>query len=131
MPHLELSPQQVNLLVDVFLLGNEVQASEETAAVVRLIKQVRPAECGLAVVESWQLIRAGRLAQARQLLEDADAATPSQPMLKALLALCLLSQNDSLWQSYLDELRFMQADDEVQAMVRTLEAFSQDNVLLN
>lgn len=131
MPHLELSPQQVNLLVDVFLLGNEVQASEETASVVRLIKQVRPTECGLAVVESWQLIRAGRLAEARQLLEDADAATPSQPMLKALLALCLLSQNDSLWQSYLDELRFMQADDEVQAMVRTLEAFSQDNVLLN
>jgi thioredoxin-like negative regulator of GroEL len=126
MPNLELSPKQVNMFVDVFLLGNEIGANEDTSAVVRLIKQLRPAEYRLVVVEAWQLIRAQDFITARQLLEQADAANPKQPMLKVLLAFCLLSQGDSLWQSYLEDIRYLQASEEVQTIARTLEEFAQN-----
>ena len=82
MTQLALSQQQVNLFVDIFLLGNELNASEDTSAVVRLIKHVRPNEYNLVIVEAWQLIREQKFFSARQLLEDADAAHPKQAMLK-------------------------------------------------
>jgi thioredoxin-like negative regulator of GroEL len=126
MTQLALSQQQVNLFVDIFLLGNELKASEDTSAVVRLIKYVRPNEYSLVVVEAWQLIRAQEFVSARQLLEDADAANPKQAMLKVLLAFCLLSQGDSLWRSYLDEVRYLPASDDVLTMVRTIEEFAEN-----
>ena len=126
MTQLALSQQQVNLFVDIFLLGNELNASEDTSAVVRLIKHVRPNEYNLVIVEAWQLIREQNFSSARQLLEDADAANPKQAMLKTLLAFCLLSQGDSLWRSYLDEVQYLPASDDVLTMVRTLEEFAQN-----
>jgi thioredoxin-like negative regulator of GroEL len=126
MTQLALSQQQVNLFVDVFLLGNELNAAEDTSAVVRLIKHVRPNEYSLVIVEAWQLIRAQEFAIARQLLEEADNTHPKQAMLKTLLAFCLLSQGDSLWRSYLEEAQTLSANEDVSTMVRTLEEFAQN-----
>jgi thioredoxin-like negative regulator of GroEL len=126
MTQLALSRQQMNLFVDVFLLGNELHAADDTSAVVRLLKRVCPGEYSLVVVEAWQLIRSRQFTAARPLLEEADAANPKQPMLKALLAFCLLAQGDSLWRSYLDEVHSLPPNDDVQTIVRTLEEFAQN-----
>jgi thioredoxin-like negative regulator of GroEL len=126
MSHPELSTKQVDLFVDLFMLGNELDALGETSSLVRLVKKVRPHEYRLVVVEAWQLIRARYFPAARAMLEAADIANPGEPMLKVLLALCLMSQGDSLWRSYLDEVQYLPANEDVRTMVQTLEEFAQN-----
>jgi thioredoxin-like negative regulator of GroEL len=121
MSTLELNPKLVNMFIDIFLLGNQVQSHTDTGTIVRLIKQARPNEYNLAVIEGWQLIGAKDYVAARQLLEDADSANPEKPMFKALLAFCLMLQGESMWQSYAREVSELPPDEDALAVVRVLE----------
>jgi thioredoxin-like negative regulator of GroEL len=122
----EIPPKQIDQFVDLFMLGNELNAFDETASLARLVMKLKPEAHRLVAVEAWQLIRASKFPAAREMLEAADAANPREPMLKALLALCLMSQGDSLWQAYLEELRCLPAQDETQTIARVLEEFVQN-----
>jgi thioredoxin-like negative regulator of GroEL len=125
MSTIELNPQLVNMFVDVFLLGNQVKAHEDTTTIVRLIKLARPNEYNLAVVEGWQLIGAKDYVAARQLLEEADSAKPDTPMFKALLAFCLMLQGESMWQSYAREVSELPPHEDALAVVRVLEELTE------
>ncbi|AKJ27829.1 HrpB1 family type III secretion system apparatus protein [Caldimonas brevitalea] len=117
----QLPKPLVDLLADILVLGNELSASEDTLAVLRLIRKVRPKLQELAVMEAWQFIHAQDYASARRLLEDADRTGPPDAMVKAMLATCLYAEQDSLWQGYADEARALPADAETLDLLAAID----------
>jgi hypothetical protein len=127
MSELKIDTKLVNMFIDLFLLGNQQKAHEDTTTIVRLIKLARPSEYNLAVIEGWQLIGSKDYVGARQLLEEADMSNPGTPMFKALLAFCLMLQGESVWQSYALEVNNLPPHEDALAVVRALEELS-DNL---
>ncbi len=123
--HEILSRQDFSLLVDAWLLGNEVNSASDNATIISTLQYADPANTGLAISQAWQLIRLHKYAAARELLMTADLNAPGKAIIKALTAFCLMLQGDSLWQSYLDEAKALPPSDEADAIVHALGEFIQ------
>jgi predicted Zn-dependent protease len=102
---------------------NLVTIDEETQATLALLRASRPQSPELAILEGWQCIGNKDFEGAQKVLEAADTANPEQPMLKALLALALISQGDGQWEFKLQEAKSLATTDEAKTVVRSLEAF--------
>jgi predicted Zn-dependent protease len=121
----ELPPQLISLLADAFQLGSTHGCREETVAVLKLLRHVRPDASPLTLIEAWSLIEMGRLSAARELLEAAEATNPGDPMTKAILVMCLYLQGETLWQAYAGEVHQMADNEEALAVVTAIEEIAQ------
>lgn len=122
----ELPPQLMSMLADIFELGCTNGCHSDTVAMLKLLKQMRPDVLPLVLVEAWNLIEMRQLASARELLDAAEAAHPADPMTKALLAMCLYLQGDSLWQAYATEVHHLANNAEAVAMIVAIEEVATD-----
>lgn len=114
----------VEALAAVFYVGSDIEADEQTLAVLRAIRRLRPDSPKLAVVEAQQMIERGDLQSARLLLDDADQRSPNTPIVKAMLALVLQQQRNGLWQAYAQEARNLPPDDKVSSILDCLDRIS-------
>jgi type III secretion protein HrpB1 len=117
----DVSKPTLDLLVDVMTLGAESGAEAETVALLKLLKKLRPQAWNLDLMLSWQLISMKQYPAAREALLALDEAQPEQASVKAALSFCLLHQNDSLWQSYLEDAKRLPQDDWAEELVRMLQ----------
>jgi type III secretion system HrpB1/HrpK family protein len=118
----DLAPKLIELLADVVGAGSDLNAHEDVIAVVRALRRLRPKAWELSMVEVWALLSTRDYVGGRQLLEDLERDSPDSALLKAMLALCLKLQEDSVWASYAEQVRAMTPpDEEALAVVRLAE----------
>jgi thioredoxin-like negative regulator of GroEL len=111
-----------NLFADTFVMGNELQLTEDTLPVLKLLRHVLPRLNELAQAEAWQLMQTRDYVGARQLLEEVDANGGGTANVKASLAACLFFQGDRLWNSYANEVRELPEDADAMRIVDSIEA---------
>ena len=71
--------------------------------------------------EAHELREAGDLRAAKAMLEEADSKHPGEPLIKAWLALILVSLSDGLWQSYAAEVKRLPPDEIALDVIRAIE----------
>jgi type III secretion protein HrpB1 len=120
----------VDVLAAVFHLGNELQADADTLPILQIVRKLRPDSPTLAVLEAQQLLQTGDHGAARQLLEETDANTPDNALIKAMLALALLSQHDKLWRAYAEEARGLPSDPKAQSLLDALDRLARGESLV-
>lgn len=111
----------VDAFAAVFYVGSDIEADEQTLAVLRAIRRLRPDSPKLAVVEAQQLVESGDLQSARLLLDHADQHSPDTPIVKAMLALVLQQQRNGLWQAYAQEARNLLPDEKALSILECLD----------
>jgi Bacterial type III secretion protein (HrpB1_HrpK) len=122
MPTPQLDKSLLYLLNDLFLLANDLpQANGDAAAVVHVLRTVRPQASAFVVAEALQLQNEAGRRTARLLLAEAEMRFPADPLVKAGLALTLFGQKDSLWQVYAEEVRSLPPHPQALAIVASIE----------
>jgi predicted Zn-dependent protease len=119
----------VDALMAVFCLGNELALDADVLPVMQLMRKLRPGAAALAVAEAQQMLQIGDHLAARQLLEEAERQLPASALVKVLLAWTLRSQDDKLWQAYLEEARGLPADPQAQEILDVLDKLSRGEPL--
>jgi thioredoxin-like negative regulator of GroEL len=117
----QLDNSLLKLLFAIFSIGTELDAADDTLAVLRLLRQQRPAAPEVIVTEALQILQAGDAVAARLLLEEADSLHPGNAFVKASLALTLFGQRDSLWEAYVNEVKALPHDDQAMAIVAGID----------
>lgn len=119
----QLDNSLLKLLFAIFSIGTDMEADAagDALAVLRLLRQQRPAAPEVTVAEALQLLRTGDAVAARLLLEEADTLHPGHPFVKASLALTLFGQRDSLWEAYVNEVKALPHDDQAMAIVAGID----------
>lgn len=118
----QLDKSLLHLLCAIVSISTEMEiAADDALAVLRLLRQQRPAAPEPIVTEAMHIHRAGDAVAARGLLEEAYSLHPGNAFVKASLALILFSQRDSLWESYVNEVKALPRDDQAMAIVAGIE----------
>jgi thioredoxin-like negative regulator of GroEL len=120
----QIDTSLLRLLADVFLLGVDARTPQEALAVVQVLRAARPASPEFAIAEALQMMANGDRPGARHLLEDADARCPGHAHVKAVLALALFVEGDSLWQECVRQVRHLPPHGKARAIVDAVESMS-------
>lgn len=100
-----------------------VNIDAEALGTMAILRKTQPHSAELAILEGWQCIGNKDFEGAQKVLEAADKASPDQPMVKALLAMALISQGDGQWEFKLQEAKTLAVTEEARTVIRSLEAF--------
>jgi ATP/maltotriose-dependent transcriptional regulator MalT len=106
---------------DLMSMCDSSRNNEDLVAVIRVLRAIMPNQPRLIVSEAWSQMNAGRLAEARALLDEAEERFPDDAPIKALKALCLHDQHDPHWHAYADLVRQYPDDEDAQDILRFLE----------
>jgi thioredoxin-like negative regulator of GroEL len=98
-----LPPQQTKIVIVAQLLADRYGALADTAQILALIAAIAPDRPEIVAAQARNLMFAKNYAEARALLARAEAAHPANPVIKAMLAMCMYIQQDGLWQAYAEE----------------------------
>jgi thioredoxin-like negative regulator of GroEL len=98
-----LPPQQTKIVIVTQLLADRYGALADTAQILALIAAIAPDRPEIVAAQARNLMFAKNYAEARALLARAEAAHPANPVIKAMLAMCMYIQQDGLWQAYAEE----------------------------
>lgn len=98
-----LAPQQTKVIIVAQLLADRYGALADTAQILALIAAIAPGRPEIVAAQARNLMFAKNYAEARTLLARAEAAHPANPVIKAMLAMCMYIQQDGLWQAYAEE----------------------------
>jgi thioredoxin-like negative regulator of GroEL len=107
-----LPPQQTKVIIVAQLLADRYGALADTAQILALIAAIAPHRPEIVAAQARNLMFAKNYAEARALLIRAEAAHPSNPVIKAMLAMCMYIQQDGLWEAYAEEA-LSQADNAI------------------
>jgi hypothetical protein len=122
-------PRPASLLLrEVLRLAETTPAGDADEALLRLFRVLWPEQTILIIGQASRLWAAAHYRAARELLEQADAAHPRDPLIKAWLALTLLSLRDGLWQSYVEEVRILPHHALARQVVEIVEKASRGQV---
>ncbi|MFN3493022.1 MAG: HrpB1 family type III secretion system apparatus protein [Hydrogenophaga sp.] len=102
---------------------NPFAMDAEALGTLAMLRKTQPQSPELAILEGWQCIGNKDFEGAQKVLEAADKASPDQPMVKALLAMALISQGDGQWEFKLQEAKTLAVTEEARTVIRSLEAF--------
>jgi predicted Zn-dependent protease len=100
-----------------------VNIDAEALGTMAILRKTQPQSPELAILQGWQCIGNKDFEGAQKVLEAADKAAPDQPMVKALLAMALISQGDGQWELKLQEAKTLAVTEEARTVIRSLEAF--------
>jgi type III secretion protein HrpB1 len=112
----------VDLFADIFSFGAMHGKLGDIQTLLNFMSAQYPEVAQLIAAKADILLRVGSYSEARQMLEAADQRTPNTPILKAMLAFCLLAQNDSLWESYARDTMALPNDEAARTIVQALAA---------
>ncbi len=98
-----LPPQQLKVIIVAQLLADRYGALADTAQMLALMAAVAPGRPEIVAAQARNLMFAKNYADARTLLARAEAAHPGNPVIKAMLAMCMYIQQDGLWEAYAEE----------------------------
>lgn len=98
-----LPPQQTKVIIVAQLLADRYGALADTAQILALIAAIAPDRPEIVAAQARNLMFAKNYAEARTLLTRAEAAHSTNPVIKAMLAMCMYIQQDGLWQAYAEE----------------------------
>jgi thioredoxin-like negative regulator of GroEL len=98
-----LPPQQTKVIIVAQLLADRYGANADTAQILALIAAIAPDRPEIVAAQARNLMFAKNYAEARTLLARAEATHPRNPVIKAMLAMCMYIQRDGLWEAYAEE----------------------------
>lgn len=98
-----LPPQQTKVIIVAQLLADRYGANADTAQILALIAAIAPDRPEIVAAQARNLMFAKNYAEARTLLANAEATHPGNPVIKAMLAMCMYIQRDGLWEAYAEE----------------------------
>jgi hypothetical protein len=118
-----LTRRQLAILAEVFRLAGALDAKSgpDVALVLRVLASARPNVPQIAAAEARLRLQARDFIGARNLLEDAERASPASALIKAMLAFTLFMQGDGLWHAYAAEVRALPVDESAKAIVVAIE----------
>jgi len=122
MPTPQLPKVIVDMIADIFTVGVEHGKMIDIQTLLNFMSSMYPNVAQIIAARADILLRVGNYKEARLLLEDADLRIPQSPILKAMLAFCLLAQNDPLWESYARETMELPEDQAARTIVKALAA---------
>jgi predicted Zn-dependent protease len=120
MPIPKLPKPVVDMFADIFSLGHTYGKVGEIHTLLNFMSSMYPDIAQIVAAKADILLRIGEYREARTMLEAADLRTPNTPILKAMLAFCLLAQNDNLWEGYANETMALPPDDAARTIVQAL-----------
>ena len=97
------SPQQVRVIVAMHDLGDRHGAVADTSRILALMAALVPERPEIIAAQARNLMFAKNYAEARGLLQKAEADHPRHAVIKAMLAMCMYIQQDGLWEAYAEE----------------------------
>jgi predicted Zn-dependent protease len=120
MPTPKLPKPIVDIFADIFSLGHTYGKVGEIHTLLNFMSSMYPDIAQIVAAKADILLRIGDYREARAMLETADIRTPNTPILKAMLAFCLLAQNDNMWESYANETMALPVDEAARTIVQAL-----------
>ena len=118
-----LSRRQLAIFAEVFRLADQLggKSGADVALVLRVLATARPNLPQIAAAEARLRLQCCDFTGARNLLEDAERASPGSALIKAMLALTLFMQGDGLWHAYAGDVRALPFDESANAIVDAIE----------
>ncbi len=107
-----ITSEQFDLFQQLMKLGITNDCSEQTLEIMNFLRHAVSPTVEMVLFEAWQMISAGRLPEARRLLEEAVQNNPDHGEVKALLAAALFFAEDELWHAYAYEVEQSPQPDE-------------------
>lgn len=103
MANTALSQERLRIIAALHLLSDKYGTLEDTARILSVMAAVAPDRPEIAVAQARNLLYSKNYAEARLLLNRAEEKHPRNPVVKAMLALCMYIQQDSLWETYAED----------------------------
>lgn len=119
-----LPPQQMKVLIVMQLLADRYGANADTAQILALIAALAPGRPEIVAAQARNLMFAKNYAEARTLLASAEATHPRNPVIKAMLAMCMYIQRDGLWEAYAEEALAQPEDATARGIVEAIAKVS-------
>lgn len=118
----KLPKSQIDMFADIFTFGLEFGATTDVKYVLDVMGLVYPHLPQIVAAQADIALRMGNFNEARRILEEANERMPDVPILKAMMAFCLMAQDDGLWQVYAREAMALPADPAAHGIVMALGA---------
>jgi len=119
-----LPPLQTKVLIVMQLLADRYGANADTAQILALIAALAPGRPEIVAAQARNLMFAKNYAEARTLLARAEATHPRNPVIKAMLAMCMYIQRDGLWEAYAEEALAQPEDATARGIVEAIAKVS-------
>jgi len=93
----------MKVIIVTQLLADRYGTNADTAQILALIAALAPGRPEIVAAQARNLMLAKNYTEARALLSRAEASHPTNPVIKAMLAMCMYIQRDGLWEAYAEE----------------------------
>jgi len=123
-----LPPQQTKVLIVAQLLADRYGANADTAQILALIAAIAPDRPEIVAAQARNLMFAKNYTEARTLLSRAESSHPTNPVIKAMLAMCMYIQRDGLWEAYAEEALAQPEDAIARGIVEAIAKVSGHNL---
>ncbi|MGN6525062.1 MAG: HrpB1 family type III secretion system apparatus protein [Burkholderiaceae bacterium] len=98
-----LSVAQMRIIVAAHVLSDKFGVQADTGRILAVMAASVPDRPEIIAAQARNLLIARQYPEARDLLTEAEAKHPRNAVIKALLAMCMFVQKDSLWEAYAEE----------------------------
>jgi len=115
-----LSAPQMKIVVAAHVLADKYGVLADTARILAVMAAAAPGRPEIVAAQARNLMFAKSYTEARDLLERTVAAHPANAVIKAMLALCMYIQQDSLWEAYAEDTLALPHDAIARGIVETL-----------